>query len=233
MIGRRDKRGGRSRLLFVGAGAALVRYFTDPDQGARRRNVARDRFLAFFRRRGREASRQARYAAGVASGAVQEARSKVTPDEARGKLDDVTLARKVETEIFRDADVPKGTISVNAVDGVVWLRGEASTPEMINELASKAEKVPEVRKVENLLHLPGTPAPTRTDTPETHRQDPGTDAISPEEPVTPTPMTEERRAEGAEPSPAEKAAAGGGRQAAPMGSEGEGGGRGRRRRSKS
>src|SRR5438067_279296 len=34
-------------------------------------------------------------------------------------LDDVGLARKVETVIFRDEAVPKGKIDVNAADGVV------------------------------------------------------------------------------------------------------------------
>jgi hypothetical protein len=73
-------------------------------------------------------------------------------------LDDVALARKVETVIFRDASVPKGKINVNAAEGVVWLRGEASTPEMIKALATQAAAIPEVRKVDNLLHLPKTPA---------------------------------------------------------------------------
>ena len=39
-------------------------------------------------------------------------------------MDDVTLTRKVETEIFRPKGAPKGKVDVNAVDGVVWLRGE-------------------------------------------------------------------------------------------------------------
>ena len=79
-------------------------------------------------------------------------------------LDDVGLARKVETIIFRDDNVPKGKIDVNAANGVVWLRGEAKTPEMIKTLEAETSAIPEVRKVENLLHLPKTPAPTRTTT---------------------------------------------------------------------
>jgi osmotically-inducible protein OsmY len=64
--------------------------------------------------------------------------------------------------IFRDDSIPKGKIDVNAADGVVWLRGEARTPEMIKALAQQASEIPEVKQVENLLHLPKTPAPTRT-----------------------------------------------------------------------
>jgi hypothetical protein len=80
-------------------------------------------------------------------------------------LDDVGLARKVETVIFRDRSVPKGKIDVNAADGVVWLRGEAKTPDMIKLLERQTAAIPEVKRVENLLHLPKTPAPTRADTP--------------------------------------------------------------------
>jgi hypothetical protein len=76
-------------------------------------------------------------------------------------LDDVALARKVETIIFRDDAVPKGDIDVNAANGVVWLRGQAKTPEMIKGLERQCAAIPEVRQVENLLHLPKTPAPTR------------------------------------------------------------------------
>jgi hypothetical protein len=77
-------------------------------------------------------------------------------------LDDVGLARKVETIIFRDDNVPKGHIDVNAANGVVWLRGQAKTPEMIKVLVRQCAAIPEVRQGENLLHLPKTPAPTRT-----------------------------------------------------------------------
>lgn len=82
----------------------------------------------------------------------------------RGKakdLDDVTLARKVETEIFRPANAPKGKIDVNAVDGVVWLRGAVKNQKQIEEIEAKVRSIPEVQGVENLLHMPKTPAPSR------------------------------------------------------------------------
>jgi len=72
-------------------------------------------------------------------------------EEAKPQPDDVTLARKVETEIFRDADVPKGKINVNAENGKVVLRGEVESPEMIEDLVSKARKVQGVQDVESLL----------------------------------------------------------------------------------
>ena len=85
-------------------------------------------------------------------------------------LGDVAITRKVETEIFRDPGVNKGGIDVNTAAGVVWLRGEAKNPEQIKDLEARAAAIPEVTRVENLLHLPGTPAPTRTDTPASQRR---------------------------------------------------------------
>jgi hypothetical protein len=69
---------------------------------------------------------------------------------------DETLTRKVETIIFRDEGVPKGKIVVNTANGVVSLRGEARTPEMIRELESQTRSIEGVKDVENRLHLPKT-----------------------------------------------------------------------------
>ena len=90
-----------------------------------------------------------RKAAGRAKGAVQGAASTVTGGR---DYDDVTLARKVETELFRPADVPKGAISVNVNDGVVELRGELADQAQIDELGVTARKISGVKDVRNLLH---------------------------------------------------------------------------------
>jgi len=78
-------------------------------------------------------------------------------------MDDQTLKNKVETEIFRPADAPKGSVDVSVVDGVVELRGEVKRPEIKKSLESQVRGIPEVRDVRNLLHLPKTPAPGRTE----------------------------------------------------------------------
>jgi osmotically-inducible protein OsmY len=69
--------------------------------------------------------------------------------------DDITLARKVETEIFRPADAPKGQVNVQALDGIVELRGQIDDPNVIEDLEKRTRKVTGVRDVRNLLHLPG------------------------------------------------------------------------------
>src|SRR5689334_11226090 len=80
-------------------------------------------------------------------------------------MDDATLKAKVETELFRPADAPKGRVTIGVADGVVELRGTAKTPKQIRDLERRAREIPEVRDVENLLHQPKTSAPTRTDAP--------------------------------------------------------------------
>jgi len=149
----------RKLLGLVGLGAALT-YFFDPEQGRRRRAMTRDRFVAFFSRRTREPERLGRSASAQAEGLVQKA--KHLEEEPKPQPDDVTLTRKVETEIFRDADVPKGQINVNAENGKIYLRGEVGQLELIKDLEKRARKVQGVQEVENLLHLPGTEAPARS-----------------------------------------------------------------------
>ena len=90
-----------------------------------------------------------RKAAGRAKGAVQAVARTVSGGR---DYDDVTLARKVESELFRPADVPKGAISVNVNDGVVELRGELADQEQIDELGNTARKISGVKDVRNLLH---------------------------------------------------------------------------------
>jgi hypothetical protein len=139
------------------AGGALVLFFFDPASGRRRRAQLGQRVPAFFRRRGDEAQRLARAAGAEAYGVAQ----KVThlQEEPKEGLNDETIKSKVETELFRDADVPKGQINVNVQDGVVQLRGEAPTLEMIEDLVEQARSIQGVRDVENLLHLPKAEAP--------------------------------------------------------------------------
>ena len=140
------------RIAIGAALAGAIALLTD----ARRRNMLRDRFFAFFRRGGRRVSRAGRGVAAEAYGVGQKVRHlREEPKD----FDDVTLARKVETEIFRDADSPKGAVDVNVQNGVVQLRGEIERPELIEALVAKTRKVQGVKDVENLLHLPTTPAP--------------------------------------------------------------------------
>jgi BON domain-containing protein len=152
------RRGGGARALLGGAllGAALA-FLLDPRLGRRRRALARDRVGGLLRALARRAGRLARSGGAHARG--YRTRLFRPPHPERLQPDDATLAHKVETELFRPADVPKGKINVNVQEGVVQLRGEVPQPELIRDLVEKARRVAGVREVENLLHLPGTPPP--------------------------------------------------------------------------
>jgi hypothetical protein len=119
-----------SFALGLAAGAAAAHFF-DPDSGRRRRNRTRGQ-------------------------AVSKITHAVTPTE---KPDDATLAHKVETEIFRASDAPKGSVSVDVQAGVATLRGEVREPQWIDRLGDEAGHVRGIQGVQNLLHTPDTPTP--------------------------------------------------------------------------
>ena len=148
-------------ILAVAAGGlavgALLEYFLDPKAGRRRRHVARDRALSRLRRGERRAIVRARraesHAVGIARRTISARRRAEEPP------DDLTLAQKVESQLFRRAGVPKGHVSVNAEEGVVFLRGVMERQEDIDRMGEQARRIEGVRAVENLLHVAGTRAP--------------------------------------------------------------------------
>jgi osmotically-inducible protein OsmY len=143
-------------LLFGAAAGAAAAHFLDPDSGTRRRNQLRDKAAS----KAGTAKEQVAGTAGTAAAKAKGAAMTAAPTGDRLEdADDVTLARKVETEIFRDADAPKGDVSVDVQAGVVYLRGMVADQAWIERLADEAKKVDGVKGVKNLLHRPGTPAP--------------------------------------------------------------------------
>jgi osmotically-inducible protein OsmY len=149
---------GTGITLLIGAAAgASAQYFFDAQAGRRRREAARQQGIGAAKRQANEAAHKLDQAAHQAKGKM----ASVIPhgSDAHEELGDAGLARKVESEIFRAADAPKGQVAVNAENGVVFLRGEVERA-WIDRLGSEAEHVGGVKAVRNLLHPPGTPAPT-------------------------------------------------------------------------
>jgi osmotically-inducible protein OsmY len=142
-----------SFALGAAAGAAAA-HFLDPDSGRKRRNQARQQAASKASSAASAVSSQAQYAAGTVKGAAHA----VTPHH-REPMDDATLADRVRSEIFRDADAPKGGVSVDVQAGVAYLRGEVPDAAWIDRFGLEARKVPGITDVKNLLHRPGTPAP--------------------------------------------------------------------------
>jgi len=149
------------KLLIGAAIGAAAAWFLDPNDGTRRRNVARDKTMKYARQGKDQAARQATYAGSSIKGKATAAAPGTSREPAEERLNDPALQAKVESELFRDPDVPKGQVSVNVESGVVFLRGEIEDRATIERLRDAAARVDGVRGVENLLHTPGEPAPTK------------------------------------------------------------------------
>jgi osmotically-inducible protein OsmY len=129
------------KILFGAAIGAAAAWFLDPNDGARRRDAARHKTTTI-------------------KGKATAAAPGVGREPAAERLNDPGLQAKVESEIFRDPDMPKGQVSVNVESAIVFLRGEIEDRDTIERLREAAAGVDGVRGVENLLHTPGEPAPT-------------------------------------------------------------------------
>ena len=129
---RDDKNGGGGRfafgLLLGGLLGAGVLYFFDPEKGEERRQNLMGAATGF-------------------GGGMEE---QVQRDQ--------MVTGRVETELFRDASLPRGQVTINTVDGVVYLRGTASSQEQIAEVERRVKGIEGVEAVINLLRLPSTAA---------------------------------------------------------------------------
>ena len=149
----------RKLLGLVAIGAAL-KYFFDPQQGRRRRAQVQERITDFFQSRAREAEQVGQKTAAQAEDLAQTAKDQA--EKVGAQLDDATLARNVETEIFRGDEVTKKQVDVDAENGKVVLRGEVDKPELIRDLEERTRKVQGVQDVENLLRSPAAEAPAES-----------------------------------------------------------------------
>jgi osmotically-inducible protein OsmY len=156
--GQRRGPGWLGALVIGGIGAiagAIVAFLTDPQRGRSRRAQLLDQGAATVRSARREAERAVHAAGSLAEGKLEALTlrgSRVSP------TDDVTLRDRAETELFRDASVPKGTINLSVERGILVLRGEVPDEEMRARLVHQAEGIDGVWSVRNMLHLPGEPA---------------------------------------------------------------------------
>jgi len=148
----------RTRSLFpfyisAALGGAALAYYLDPQSGRRRRHQSRDQTISLVRHGTKRARKLVRHATADASGTARRAAHALRP-RADVELDDATLVDKVESIVFRKHDVPKGQININAENGVVFLRGQVDSADLVETLEARVRKVGGVKDVENLLQTP-------------------------------------------------------------------------------
>jgi len=143
------------RLGVLLSGGAALAYFLDPRNGRERRVRVMDQAGAKLRRARGDVERKTRYVEGKLEGAAHTFTGSEPP------ADDKALADRIKSDVLGADRFAGHQVVVDAVDGVVALRGEVQRPDLINALETEVRKVPGVRDVENLLHLLGTPAPNK------------------------------------------------------------------------
>ena len=139
----------------IAAGAALM-YFCDPQQGKRRRHMARDKVNSQLRRRARDVERATRYEQGILAG--EQARSAgagvfhpATPVDLREHLRGEIHSRGL-TDVNVDVDD----------DWRVTLRGQVDATRHADVLALAAA-TDGVSELIDLTHRPGEAAPNKAD----------------------------------------------------------------------
>ena len=146
-------------IISGAVAGALTVYFFDPERGRTRRAVFKDWSMARLRRGWRELNKLGRYSSTTASALPQKMVSLSSSE--RPAADDVTLKDRVESEVFRDPEFPKGKINFDVKSGVVTIRGAVDNAFEIASIEKAVYKVPGVVGVENLLHVAGTAAPNK------------------------------------------------------------------------
>lgn len=137
----RDAEGGGGKALaLIGAGVGAL--------------------AVFFKLRRSDGGAQ--YARDRAKGLAHEA----TSFGGRTPANDQDLVQHVRTNVLGRERWQPFTVNVDAADGHVTLRGQLDSVDAINELERQVADLSGVKSVENLLHMPGEPAPNIRDAEE-------------------------------------------------------------------
>jgi osmotically-inducible protein OsmY len=138
------------------AGGAVASFLLDPARGHARRARLRDQGAATIRRIARTVGQAGKRARAALDGRVSAMRASRSADTR--PIDDATLGDRIQSSVFRDASLDKGSINLNVERGIVVLRGEVPDQETRERLVAQVEAVDGVWTVRDLLHLPGEEA---------------------------------------------------------------------------
>jgi hypothetical protein len=126
-------------LLWSGI-AAAGRYFFDSQEGSKRRANLQDQVRGLLQGKRSDIGRS-----------IEESGPRSGMDVTSGIPATSVLKEKVESEVLRHDRYPKGDISVDAIGGVVTLRGTLGSDDLIATLEQEVRKVDGVVDVKNLL----------------------------------------------------------------------------------
>jgi gas vesicle protein len=158
---REDATPGRGKaILGILAGAAAgatAMFMFDPQQGRRRRALARDKVIhvrnVIDQTLTEELPKRIEYASGFAEGAKHRLHTVIEDSDRRPENEHVLIDR-VQSTVFRDADVPKGNINIDAAGTTVYLRGSVEDDGMREEIEERVRRVEGVDDVINLINQP-------------------------------------------------------------------------------
>jgi hypothetical protein len=136
----RSRRHPFRRLLLWGGVAAAGRYLFDQQEGAQRRANLQDQLRGLVQGKRSDIGRS-----------IEERGPRQGLDFTDNIPPTSTLKEKVESEVLRHDRYPKGKIVVDAIGGVVTLRGTLDSRELIDQLEQEVRKVDGVVEVENLI----------------------------------------------------------------------------------
>jgi osmotically-inducible protein OsmY len=144
-------------VILAGLAGAAAAYLFDPVSGRGRRTRLRDRTGAILRRGGTRVDKLSRHATNVMEGATHD----LEGHPADRAMDDVTVADRIRSEVLGQRELSTAGLVVNVEDGVAFLRGELDDPALVETVVDRTKSIAGVRSIENLIHLPDSPAPNK------------------------------------------------------------------------
>jgi len=131
---------------------SVAEFLLDPARGRSRRSQVVQRARGLLRRLRRRTERQVSMATSQATGLFERSRHLTVEDR---EPTDEKLRDRVQSELFREPDIPKGDVNVNVENGAVVLRGHVDSDAMKSRLGIKARSIQGVDRVENLINVAG------------------------------------------------------------------------------
>lgn len=144
-------------LAGIGLGAAAM-YVLDPANGRRRRSLTRDKAVkarnTVEHAVTKEIPRRVDYLSGFAQGARHRASVVLGGGSDRRPENEHVLVDRVLSEVFRDPELPRSQINVDANGTTVFLRGSIDDFDTVHEIERRVRAVEGVDYVVNLINQP-------------------------------------------------------------------------------